>query len=217
MIRCIGILFILSLNAVNGQLMFVEIGETISSFDYQNSLGGTLENLQPKNASYLNAGYQVQLPGDKMNIVIGGVLTNYGAIASDALLDNFFEWDITYTGIQTGISYSFARSRAFQFFVKPTISLEYLVRGTQTLNNQAFDLRGEDEFSNLLLVPRIAVGMQYPISNKAALFLSYNFGRTYSLVNSSLDDNEKLSINTHNIGIGIVIQLPGCSCAFNNF
>lgn len=216
MIRCICILLILSFNEVNGQLMFVEIGQTFSSFDYQNSLGGTLENLQSKNASYLNAGYQVQLPGDKLNIIIGGVLTNYGAVGSDALLGNFFEWDITYAGIQTGISYYFARSKAFQFFVKPTVSLEYLVRGTQTLNNQVFDLKGEAEFSNLLLVPRIAVGMQYPISNKAALFLSYNFGRTYSLVNSGPEDNEKLNINTHNIGLGIVIQLPGCNCAFNN-
>ena len=105
MIRFIGILLILSFNVVNGQLMYVEIGQTISSFDYQNSSGGTLVNLQSKNASYLNAGYQVQLPGDKMNIIIGGVLTNYAAIASDALLDSFFEWETTYVGIQTGISY----------------------------------------------------------------------------------------------------------------
>jgi len=152
-----------------------------------------------------------------MDIIIGGVLTNYGAVASDALLDNYFEWDITYAGIQTGISYSFARSKAFQFFVKPTISLEYLIRGSQTLNNQVFDLSGENEFDNLIIVPRVGLGLQYPISNKAALFLNYNFGRSYSLVNSSPEDNEKLSINMHNIGIGIVIQLPGCNCAFNNF
>lgn len=207
----------MAFNLVEAQFLYAEIGQTISSFDYQNSAGGTLENLQSKNASYLNVGYQVQLPGDKMNIIIGGVLTNYGAVASDALLDNYFEWDITYAGIQTGLSYSFAQSRSFQFFVKPTVSLEYLVRGTQTLNNQVFDLSGEDEFNNLLLVPRMALGVQYPISNKAAISLNYSFGRTYSLVNSSPEDNEKLSINMHNIGIGIVIQLPGCNCAFNNF
>ncbi|KPM33374.1 Hypothetical protein I595_277 [Croceitalea dokdonensis DOKDO 023] len=209
--------FCLAFNLLQAQFLYTEIGQTISSFDYQNSAGGTLENLQSKSNSYLKAGYQFQLPGDKLSIALGGVLANYGAVASDALLDNYFAWDVTYAGIQTGLSYAFARSRAFEFFLQPTVSLEYLVRGTQTLNNQVFDLTGENEFDNMLLVPRIGVGIQYPISNKAALFLSYHFGRSYSLVNANPEDNEKLSINMHNIGIGLIIQLPGCNCAFNNF
>lgn len=200
-----------------GQRVEVGVGQTVSSFDYQNSVGGTLENLQSTNASYLSAAYLFQLPGDKLQVIIGGMLNNYGAVASDALLDNYFEWDVTYAGIQAGIHYSFARSKDFQFFVRPTATLEYLVRGTQTLNNQVFDLSGEDEFDNLLIVPRLGIGVQYPISNKAALYLKYGYGRSFSLVNARPEDNEKLNINMHNIGIGIVIQLPGCNCAFNSF
>ena len=200
-----------------GQLLNVEIGQTISSFDYRNSEGGTLENLQSTNATYLGAAYLFQLPGDKLHVLVGGMLNNYGAVASDALLDNYFEWDVTYAGLQTGLHYTFARSKDFQFFVRPTATLEYLVRGTQTLNNQVFDLSGEDEFDNFLVVPRLGVGAHYPISNKAALYLHYSYGRSFSLVNANPNDNEKLNINMHNIGIGIVIQLPGCNCAFNSF
>ena len=199
------------------QLVYAEWGQTISNFDYENSTGGTLENLQPKIASYLNAGYQVQLKGDKTTLILGGVLNTYGAVASDVLLDNYFEWDVTYAGIQTGITYYFARSRSLLFYVKPTVSLEYLVRGTQTLNNQVFNLSGEDEFDNLLLVPRVGIGLQYPISNKAALYLNYGYGRSFSLAKARPEDNEKLNINSHMVGIGIVIQLPGCNCAFKSF
>ena len=204
-------------NSLVSQLLYAEWGQTIANFDYENSAGGTLENLQPKIASYLNAGYQFQLKGDKTTVILGGFLNTYGAVASDVLLDNYFEWDVTYAGIQTGLTYYFARSRSFLFFIKPTVSLEYLVRGTQTLNNQVFTLSGEDEFDNFLLVPGIGLGLQYPISNKAALYLSYGYGRSFSLTKARPDDNEKLNINSHAVGVGIVIQLPGCKCAFKSF
>lgn len=204
-------------NSLVSQLLYAEWGQTITSFDYENSVGGTLENLQPKIASYLNTGYQFQLKGDKTTIILGGVLNTYGAVASDALLDNFFEWDVSYAGLQTGLTYYFARSRSFLFYIRPTVSLEYLVRGTQTLNNQVFNLSGEDEFDNLLLVPRVGVGLQYPISNKAALYLNYAYGRSFSIANARPGDNEKLNINSHAVGFGIIIQLPGCNCAFKSF
>ncbi len=203
--------------SVDSQLLYAEWGQVISSFDYENSAGGTLENLQPQIASYLDFGYQFQLRGDRVTIIAGGVLNTYGAVASDALLDNYFEWDVSYAGIQTGLTYYFARSKAFQFYVKPTVSMESLVRGTQTLNNQVFDLSGEDEFDNVVLVPRMGIGLQYPISRKAALYLNYAYGRSFSLAKARPQDNEKLNINTHSVGIGIVIQLPGCNCAFKSF
>ncbi len=209
--------FLLFSKSVSSQLLYAEWGQTISSFDYENSAGGTLENLQPTIASYIKAGYQFPLGGEAMTLTLGGSLHTYGAQASDALLDNYFEWNVSYVGMETGLTYYFARSRSFQFYIKPTLSLEYLIRGTQTLNNLVFTLSGEDEFDNLLLVPRMAIGLQYPISNKAALFLNYSYGRSFSLVNARPEDNEQLNINMHQIGIGILIQLPGCRCAFKNF
>ena len=217
--RCFVLIVSLVLlsKSVKSQLLYAEWGQTISSFDYENSAGGTLENLQPQIASYLDFGYQFQLRGDRVTIIAGGVLNTYGAVASDALLDNYFEWDVSYAGIQTGLTYYFARSKAFQFYVKPTVSMESLVRGTQTLNNQVFDLSGEDEFDNVVLVPRMGIGLQYPISRKAALYLNYAYGRSFSLAKARPQDNEKLNINMHSVGIGIVIQLPGCNCAFKSF
>jgi hypothetical protein len=200
-----------------GQSLYAEFGQSVTSFDYQNSIGGTIENLQNATTSYLGAGYAFQLPGDNAYVEVGGLFANYKAIGSDAVLDNYFEWDVTYVGLQTGVSYQFARTREFRFYAKLSASLEYLLRGSQTVNTQVFNLSGEDEFDSFIITPRMALGVQYPISNKAALYLQYQYGRSFSLVKANPNDNEKLNINSHNIGIGIVIQLPGCNCAFNNY
>lgn len=198
------------------QLLYTEMGQTISNFSYKNSVGGTLDNLQSGTSTYIGAGYFFDLPGDKATILLGGLYTNYKALGSDTTLDNYFEWDVSYVGINTGLSYEFARSREFVFFAKITASLEYLLRGNQVLNNQVFNLSGEDEFDNFILVPRASIGVQYPISNKAALYIQYQYGKSFSLTNSNPTDSETLSINTHNFGIGILINLPGCNCSFKN-
>lgn len=196
-----------------GQVIYSEIGQTISSFNYKNSAGGTLGNLQSGTNTYLGLGYKFPLKEDKTNIILGSLYSNYSALGSDAVTDNYFEWDVSYIGVNVGAEYRFARSREFVFFIKATASLEYLLRGVQTLNNQVFKLSGEDEFDNLISTPRIGLGVQYPISNKAALYVQYQYGYSFSLINSNPDDSEKLSISTHNIGIGIVIKLPGCNCS----
>lgn len=199
------------------QGLYVETGQSLTAFDYRNSDGGTLDNLLPKAKTFLSAGYGFQLWGDKGYLLLGASLQNYGAVSSDPLRDNYFEWDVTYAGFYTGLHYQVSRIREFRFFIKPTLSLEYLLRGTQTLNNQVFNLSGEDEFDNILLVPRVGAGVQYPISRKAALSLTYAYGRSFSLVNSTPEDNEKLNITMHQISIGLAILLPGCNCAFNRY
>lgn len=205
------------MNGVTAQELYAEIGQSISSFAYSNSSGGTLENLNSKATEYLSAGHTFLLRKEGLGFQLGGSIRNYGAIGSDPLLDNYFEWDVTYVGMDAGLSYEFYQQRAFRFYLRSSISLEYLLRGTQTLNNQVFNLSGEDEFENMLLVPRIGIGLRYPISNKAALNLTYTYGRSFSLTNSTPQDNEQLNINVHQIGLGISILLPGCNCAFNRY
>lgn len=196
-----------------GQVIFSEIGQTISKFNYTNSTGGSLNNLQSGTGTYVGLGYKIPLKSDKTSIILGGLYSNYAAIGSDAITDNYFEWDVSYVGVNVGAEYKFARSREFVFFIKATASLEYLLRGVQTLNNQVFKLNGEDEFDNFIVAPRIGLGVQYPISNTAALYAQYQYGTSFSLINSNPEDSEKLRIDTHNIGIGIVIALPGCNCS----
>lgn len=196
-----------------GQVIYGELGQSISAFSYENSAGGTLGNLQPGTNTYLSLGYKIPIRGDKLGILVGALWSNYSALGSDALADSYFEWDVSYAGLNFGLDYRFARSKEFVFFVKISASTEYLIRGSQILNNQVFNLNGENEFDNFLFVPRFGLGVQYPMSKTAALYAQYQYGMSFSLVDGNPQDAEKLNIVTHQVGLGIVIKLPGCNCS----
>lgn len=198
---------------MHAQVIYGELGQALSNFSYENSLGGSLDNLQAGSNTNMAIGYKIPLRGDRAGILIGGQWSNYSARGGDALTDTYFDWDVSYLGLDLGIDYTFARAREFTFFIGFRTSIEYLVNGTQQVNNQVFDLRTENEFDNLLFVPRLGIGVQYPLSRSAALYARYQYGRSFSLVDRNPDDDEKLQIITHHFGLGIVIKLPGCNCS----
>lgn len=211
--RLCSLLLLLFCSFSFGQVIYGELGQAISSFSYENSAGGTLDNLQAGTNTNLGLGYKIPIKGDKVGILIGALWSNYSARGGDALTDSYFEWDVSYLGLNLGIDYKFAQSKEFVFFAKISTSTEYLVRGTQIVNNQVFNLTNENEFDNFLLVPRIGLGVQYPISKTAALYLQYQYGMSFSLVDGNPQDSEKLNIVTHQVGLGIIIKLPGCNCS----
>lgn len=195
------------------QQLYFEFGTTISSFDYENSLGRPLDNLLSTSKTYYGMGYR-QAINDRNTLFLslGATYNNYGAIGSEASVDNFFEWDISYLGIKAGLGIKLFELRDLSFFLNTSVATEFLIRGTQTINNDVFNLVGEDEFNNTILFFRGGVEMQYPISISTALFVGYNFGR--SVLISSADNGEKLNLNAHQFGLGIIINLPKCYCSF---
>jgi hypothetical protein len=208
------IILILAMSmATYGQQLYVEYGATISSFDYKNSQGQSLDNLLSESNNYFGMGYRDNLNLDKtLFISIGATLSGYGAVGSDRTLDNYFEWDVTYLGINAGLDIKLFQTRDFTFYFKGSIAEEFLIRGNQTINKQVYDLVGEDEFNNNIFFVRGSLGMQYPISRNTALFANYTYGKTM-LLNSGKNE-ETLKLNTHQFGIGFIISLPSCNCDF---
>jgi hypothetical protein len=145
-------------------------------------------------------------------ISLGASYNNYGAIGSENRVDNFFEWDVSYLGLKAGLGIKLFQLRDLTFFANTSVATEFLVRGTQVINNGVFNLVGEDEFNNMILFFRGGVEMQYPISRSTALFVGYNYGRTALLSNT--DNGENLNLNAHQFGLGIIINLPKCYCIF---
>ena len=105
---------------------------------------------------------------------------------------------------------------SLSFSAKSTFSaaLEILVRGTQTINNQVFNLVGEDEFNNTIFFGRGSLGMKYPISNNTSIYANYKYGRTVLIGQSNAVDKEELNLIAHQFGIGLIINLPSCNCPF---
>ncbi|PQV46573.1 hypothetical protein CLV33_10971 [Jejuia pallidilutea] len=207
------LLLFYSTGSINSQQLYMDYGQTISAFDYENSQGQRLNNLLSQSKSYFGMGYRHTLNKANTIFLRGGLtFNNYGAIGSENSVDNYFEWDVSYLGIKAGTDIKLFQWNDLMFFANGSIASEFLIRGTQTINNDVFNLVGEEEFNNNILFLRAGVSMQYPISTRAAIVAGYNYGSSI-LINSGISA-EKLTLNAHQFGIGFIINLPTCYCDF---
>lgn len=205
-------IFIITISSYSQQL-YMDYGSTISAFDYENSQGQPLSNLLSKSKSYFEMGYRHVINTKKtLFLAVGASYNNYGAIGSESSVDNFFEWDVSYLGLKAGLDIRIFQLRDLQFYAKGSIASEFLIRGNQTINNDVFNLVGEEEFNNNILFFRGGVGLQYPISSSTAITAGYSYGK--SVLISSGINAEKLNLSAHQFGIGFIINLPNCNCDF---
>lgn len=195
------------------QQLYIELGTTISSFDYENSQGRPLDNLISKSKSYFGMGYRQNINANKtLFLSLGASYTSYGAIGSESSIDNFFEWDVSYLGIKAGLGVKLFELRDLTFLMNGSIASEFLIRGNQTINNDVFNLVGEEEFNTTILFFRGGVEMQYPVSKSTAIFVGYTYGK--SVLISPGENSEKLKLSAHQFGLGFIINLPSCYCSY---
>lgn len=195
------------------QQLYIELGTTISSFDYENSQGRPLNNLLSKSKSYFGMGYRQNINANKtLFLSLGAVYNSYGAIGSEPSVDNFFEWDVSYLGIKAGLGLKLFELRDLTFLMNGSVASEFLIRGNQIINNDVFNLVGEDQFNNSILFFRGGVEMQYPVSKSTAIFVGYTYGK--SVLISPGENTEKLRLNAHQFGLGFIINLPTCYCSY---
>jgi hypothetical protein len=197
---CIGM-------AAFGQEIYVGAGRTSSDFEFTNSQGADLQNLQSTSSSYVAFGYTHEILTEGLNIGLGLSYNTYGSIGSDNALGNFFEWNADYLGLNLGLDYDVAEVSKLTLFVKASFSAEFLTKGTQTLNNQVFDLDGLQEFDNTAFFFTGGIGLSYPISPTSKVYAQYQFGQSLALKNDVGGSSSELTINTNMIGIGIAVGI----------
>ena len=196
-----------------GQQLYFELGTTVSTFNYENSQGRPLDNLLSQSKSYYGMGYRQSINDRKtLFLSLGASYNGYGAIGSEASVDNYFEWDLTYLGLKAGLGIKLFELRDLTFMANTSVASEFLIRGTQTINNDVFNLVGEEEFNNNILFFRAGVEMQYPVSRSTAIFIGYTYGR--SILVSNPDVGETLNLSAHHFGLGFIINLPRCYCSY---
>lgn len=195
------------------QQLYFEFGTTLSSFDYENSEGNSLNNLLSKSKSYYGMGYRQSINNaNTLFLSLGATYNSYGAIGSEPSIDNYFEWDVSYLGVRAGLGIKLFELRDLTFFSNVSVASEFLIRGNQTINNDVYNLVGEEEFNNSILFFRGGLEMQYPVSRSTAIFVGYNYGT--SVLISSGENAEKLKLNAHQFGLGFIINLPKCYCDY---
>jgi|TARA_B110000093_G_scaffold11586_1_gene10971 hypothetical protein len=207
----INILMLLLLTATiaTAQQLYVEGGKTMSSFDYKNSQGNSLDNLQATAHSFIAIGYRNQLLIKNLHLSFGTSYAGYGAIGSDDTVGNYMEWDTNYLGVNVGIDYELFKVNETKFYIKGTNSVAFLLQGTQTFNNRVIDLKNRDDFDKTLFNFRAGFGFSHPISENLSLYAQYMHGTSLNLSEGTANtpSQEELRIVSDNISFGLLINI----------
>jgi hypothetical protein len=200
---------------VSGQQIYLETGTAISAFDYRNSDGEKLENLHGSNHFFLQTGYHTISTVNRLNYSAGISYIGYVSSGSDISVGNFFEWEANYIGIDLGLDYEIIKKRFtssslsdLSVYLKATISPEVLVHGTQTINEQVYNLVGAEQFKYPFLFARGGAGISYSVNRLVAVYGEYMGGYGLPIKIGDKDDKEKLRIFNHNFGFGLLVNLP---------
>lgn len=199
------IFFLLIGVQVYSQKIFIETGKTASSFEYIDSNGVSLKNLQPTTNNYLGIGFKKQIFTQNLDLQCSLTYNSYGAKASDTAINKYFEWNTDYLGINIGLDYNLFKINKFIFYLKALTSMEFIVQGNQKINNSIYNIVGVEEFDNPAIFFKGGTGISYPINEKSAIYFQYVYGKSLALKDNSNSSSAELKINSNMIGIGILV------------
>ncbi len=200
-------LFFATVFSAHTQELGLQFGKSISNFQFRDSQGQELKGLRKADNFFMSVDYRQKIMletfREKMHLNAGVGYNRYGSSGSDVVLDNYYSWEVTYVGVNLGLDYVFYRNRSLMVYVKALGSPEFLIHGTQNLNNHVYSLRGEEDFESPIVFVRLGLGGQFAISDEASVFVQYMGGKSFSFSGNAA----KLNIIAHNVGFGILFKL----------
>ncbi|MCB0456551.1 MAG: hypothetical protein R2776_05265 [Flavobacteriaceae bacterium] len=201
-----AVLYLLCLMAFSSQAqeLFWEYGQALTSFDYKNSQGNELDNLQGKTFSFVNVGTRIPLFKEALQFTGSFNWDRFGALGSDGVLNNYFDWETTYFGAILGLDSKVIGAGNFSWHLQAGAGPEFLVQGSQTLNNQVFDLTEQEDFNGAVFLFRLGSQFEYQVLDGVSLALSYHFGKSS---NVGSDTSEELSFKAHQLGLKMYFNI----------
>uniref|UniRef100_UPI00404A05E2 hypothetical protein n=1 Tax=Fulvivirga sp. TaxID=1931237 RepID=UPI00404A05E2 len=206
----IGILFFLLLasTVVDAQQFYVEAAKTLSSFDYRNTSGNALKDLQPASKNYFAIGVRNKLV-EKVHFNFGFSYAGYGAIGHHAPTGSFMEWDLNYLEGNFGLDCEVFKMSRLSVYLKGISSIGLLTDGVQTLNNNVYDLKGHDDFKVPMINGKIGAGYIYQISSDFSVYSQYTYSKSLKIKSISSNEvrTEELIIDGSQFLFGLLFQL----------
>jgi len=201
-LKILLVVIILSNFSAYCQELMTETGLSFTSFNFKDSQGNNLENVQPATTNFLNLGYRHNLLNKTLHFVGGLSFNKYEAIGSNDPINLYYKWETTYLAPFLGLDVKLIGSEKVAFYLRTTTSLEFMLQGTQTLNNQIFNLKNVEEFDTAKLLFRGGAIIDYSISETLSIFTHFKYGQS-----TESGDTQKLKFNTTEIGIGLAVKL----------
>ncbi len=184
------------------QEITMETGVSFTSFEFKNSQGNELDNLLPTTKNFISLAYRQNVLKDILHLVGGLSLNQYGAVGSDDSVNLYYQWDTSYLGVFIGVDIKVFKTNKMTFYLRGTTASEFILQGTQTLNNQVINLKKLDYFNNPTFFFRAGAIIEYHVSETFSIFTQYKYGKS-----SENGKSEKLKYKSHDIGLGLVVKL----------
>jgi hypothetical protein len=208
-------LLLVSATTLCGQQVYLETGMTFSSFDYKNSDGNSLDNIHGSSHNYMKLGFHSVSFVQNLHYSAGIAYNRYGSRGSDQKLGNYFDWDVSYLGLDLGVDYDLFKKRFetnnlsdFSFYLKTSVSPEFPISGTQTINEKVYSVKGIEQFKYPYLFVRGGCGISYSFTRTMTVCFQYMGGKGFPVKFGDSEDKEKLRISGHNFGFCLLIDLP---------
>lgn len=189
---------------VQAQELYIDGGKSITTFKFKDVLSRELQDLQSTNLSYIDLGYRGRLFTESINFVAGAGINSYGAVGNDNF-GNYLAWETTYASFYAGLDAELFTIGDFAFHLKGVIGPEAMLQGTQTLNNDVFDVLNEQDFDTPFIFIKGAASFEYSVAERTAIFFQYRFAR-----GSQIRRNESgadLGYLSNDFGIGLIFKL----------
>jgi opacity protein-like surface antigen len=210
-----ALLAICCISNADAQQLTVEIGRVGASFDYTDSQGNGMDNLfSDYNFSYA-AGVRF-MSSEFLYPTASIIYSRYGVYGSDPETGNNFSWDAGYAGISLGLEGEVVRRGGLHAYVRLAAEPQFLTNGTQTINNDVYNLRGVEQFDSPFVFFRGGAGVNYCLISNVAIGLKYMYGISFPM--GSDDTGETLRLRSSTISLGMVVTMGRSSyCQRSSF
>jgi hypothetical protein len=193
---------ILTLTNCYSQEMHFETGSNFTQYVFRSSNGSSSTQSHSGSGTVYKIGFSKTLNKDLFSYELGLSLNEYNAIAGSS--SNSYKWNTSYLGLQNTIGFVLLKKNNFKFFAQVGFNFSTIIFGKQEINGIIYDLKSQDEFAGLILIPSAGLQSKYKWKDYGHLSLSYNFSKSISPFNAT---DEKLSFKTNQILFGIHLNI----------
>ena len=194
--KYILIVFMLISASLSAQNLFFETGMNFTNYAYSNNDGDSNDNIGPGTGVYLRSGLGSIGSG---RFSYGISLNQFNATGGNGF--DLYNWEVTHIGGFTQWNRYFNGDKTFGFIA--AFELSTMLSGKQVLGESSYNLSEYDEFKGLWASPRLGLNYQIISTNSVILAIGYNFQVG---INTTGRTSEKLSFNTHQLGIKLNIK-----------
>ena len=197
-----------SVQAFNSNSMSIEYGKSVSNIQFTTSSNVKLDYLYPVSNSYIKIGYDI-VSSERYYTSVSLNYNTYGSIGSDLSINDLYQWDLDYLGINLNANFNLINTNSFYLNLSAGFSSEWNTRALQRVNNQVFKISNEDEFNPFAFFYNSGLALGYQLYQDFSIYLQYNFKNSFQMNNDIRDSNDrsKMYIQNHSIGLGFNFKI----------